>query len=98
MTERKKSLEQRLESFPHLKEKFESLLDAAEDRNRKFDRADDIELWLIEQMREIAKETLFDWAIRKENEKTTELRENTKNAKNHTKKNSGGIRRSEKSV
>ncbi|MCP4096122.1 MAG: hypothetical protein GY748_07755 [Planctomycetaceae bacterium] len=96
MPERKKSLEQRLENLLELKARFESMLDAVEDRNGDFDRADDIEEYLIKQMREITKEALNDWAVRKENEKTSELRGTTENAKHHSKKNSGGIRLAEK--
>ena len=96
MSDQKKSLEQRLENFPELKARFESLLDAVEDRSGEFDLADDIEEYLIEQMREIAKEALGDWAVRKENRKAAELRETYDNAKSHSKKNSGGIQLSEK--
>lgn len=98
MADKKKSLEQRLEKHPNIKRRFESLLDAVEDRSGDFDLADDIEEWLIGQMREIAKEALSDWAVRKEEEKAGELRENTAAAKNQGKKNSGGIRRLGKSV
>ncbi len=98
MADPKKSLEQRLEAFPNLKTRFESLLKAVEDPDGDFERADDIEEFLIEQMREIAKEALADWAIRKENEKVAEFTENAENAKNHSKKNSGGIRLSDRSV
>ena len=76
--------------------KIESLLDAVEDRFGNFNRADDLELYLIEQMREIAKEAFSDWAIRKEEEKVKELKESTQEVKSHSKKNSGGIRHLEK--
>ncbi len=94
----KKSFEQRLKNFPHLKTKLESLLDAVEDRSGDFERADDIEEYLIKQMREIAKEALSDWAIRKENEKVNEFKENATDRESHSKKNSGGIRHLGKSV
>ena len=98
MSDEKKSLELRLENFPKLKARFESLLDAVEDRSGDFERADDIEQYLIEEMREIAKEALSDWAVRKEEEKTGEFLENAADVKNHGKKNSGGIRHLGKSA
>jgi len=98
MSDRKQSLEQRLNNFPELKSRFESLLDAVEDKSGNFDRADDIEQYLIEQMREIAKEALGDWAFRKEEEKVGQFREKEEDAKNHSKKNFGGIQHLEKSA
>ncbi len=96
MSDPKKSLEQRLENHPNIRRKVEALLDAVEDRSGDFDLADDIEEYLIEQMREIAREALCDWAVRKENGKVAELVETSESAKNHSKKNSGGTRLSDR--
>ncbi len=98
MTDKNRSLEQRLENFPNIKASVESLLDAVEDRNGDFDRADDIEQYMIEQMRVIAKDSLGEWAVGKEEKQAGEFLEETADVKNQGKKSSGGIRRLEKST
>ncbi len=85
MADKKKSLDRRLENCPELKARFELLLDAIEDRGGNFDLAGDIEQYLIDEMREIAKEAMSDWAVRKEKEKVEEFREDT-DVKCHGKK------------
>lgn len=92
MPDLKKSLEERLASHPSLKAKIESLLAVVEDAAGKIDKAGEVEELVIEELRQMGKEALQDWAIRKEQAKKADFVEKNNNVESHSKKNSGGIR------
>ena len=94
---RKGSLEERLKSHPHLRERIEQLISIVEDTEGDIDKADEAERRVIEELRRLGQEVVQDWAVSKEKQKV----EGVKNASDreitgHGKKNSAGIRRSGK--
>ena len=97
MSESKGNFEERLKKYPYLRSRIESVLDIVESKGG-IDRADEAEELLIEEMRYLGKEALHTWAVGKEEEKVTELIEQKKDIKGHSKKKSGGTRRMVKSV
>ncbi len=77
--EKRISFEQRLKDYPYLQAKVLDRADAAEER-------------VIEELREMGKEVLQDWALCKEKYKTKEFKTNNQKSKNKGKKKSIGIR------
>jgi hypothetical protein len=58
----KQSLEERLRKHPALRARLEALLDMVEDESGQFERADDAEEFLINQLRSLGQEVLQEWA------------------------------------
>ena len=73
MSDKKSNLEERFNKYPYLKSRVESILDIVEDKASSIDRADEAEQLLIDEIRQLGKEALHDWAVGKEVEKVTEL-------------------------
>ena len=92
MSDKKHDLYQRLESYPYLKSRFKSLLDIVEDASGSIDKADEAEQLLIDEMRQLGKEALHDWAVGKEKQKVKELLDNKDGIKSHSKKKFHGTR------
>jgi hypothetical protein len=88
--------EERLNSHPVLKDRFESLLDIVEDTAGNYDKADEAELKIIEELRRTGNILMNEWAERKESAGAGELRKSCRDMTGHGKKNSSGIRHSEK--
>jgi len=86
MSEKKVSLDEELKNYPYLRSRFETILDIVGDKAGSIDRADEAEQLLIDEMRQLGKEALHDWAVGKEVEKVTELIHDTDGIKNHVKK------------
>ena len=72
--ERAKRLAQRLERHPDLLERFDSIMDLAEDDEHA--AFDEIEKLLIEQVRRLGNETLESWVKRREQALGEQMREN----------------------
>ena len=87
MSDEKINLAERLEKYPYLKSRLESILDIVEDPSSSVDKADEAEQLLIEEMQQFGKEALHDWAVGKEEKKVKELLDNNDGVKKHSKKN-----------
>lgn len=96
MSDKKISLEERLKNYPYLQSRFEIVLDIVEDTAGSLDKADEAEQLLIDEMRQMGKEALHDWAVGKEMEKVKELIHDKDGVKQHGKKEFLGTRPSEK--
>lgn len=79
------SLAEKLEKYPHLKERFESILNIVE--NSSLELADEAEMQAIEEVRKIGNQIMQCWAINQE--KIQEQKAEEKNPKQikHSKKN-----------
>jgi hypothetical protein len=97
MDDRKYSLDERLKSYPELRNRFYRILSIVEDSEEEIDKADEAEERVIEELRRLGQEVLQDWAVSKERQKVEKVKR-TSNPKvsRHGKKNFTGTRRSEK--
>ena len=86
MCDRNICLEDRLNKYPYLKSRFEKILDIVQDRSCSVDKADEAEELLIEEMRQLGREALHDWAVGKEVEKVEELLDDRGSIKRQGKK------------
>jgi len=66
-------------------------MDIVEDTLASVDKADEAEQLLIDEIRQLGKEALHDWAVGKEAEKVTELIHDNDGIKQHSKKKFHGI-------
>jgi hypothetical protein len=96
MSDKKLPLQERMEQYPYLRSRFESIMDIVEDTSASVDTADEAEQLLIDEIREMGKEALHDWAVGKEVEKVTELMDKKDGIKKHSKKKFPGTPPSEK--
>ncbi|MCP3678838.1 MAG: hypothetical protein GY782_00485 [Gammaproteobacteria bacterium] len=88
---KKNSLEERLKAHPHLREKFERILNIVENAHGDLEKADDAEQRAIEELRKLGNEVLHDWAIHQEKKKAEGMNTNKSKVKKHGKKNFIGI-------
>jgi G:T-mismatch repair DNA endonuclease (very short patch repair protein) len=97
MGDRKRTLEERLQAHPHLRNRIHQILRIAEDAEGKIDKADEAEERVIEELRKLGQEVLQNWAVGKEKQKVDQLKEELDHSiTGHGKKNSLGTQRSEK--
>ena len=96
MSERKIGFEERFKKYPYLRSRVESMLDIVEDASGNIDKADEAEQLLIDEMRQMGKEALHDWAVGKEMEKVKELIHDKDGIKKHSKKKFPGTQLSER--
>ena len=87
MSDKKNNFEQRFKKYPYLRSRVESILDIVEDASGNIDKADEAEQLLIDEMRQMGKEALHDWAVGKEKEKVKDLVHDNDGIKKHSKKN-----------
>ncbi|MBW2105203.1 MAG: hypothetical protein JRI26_04055 [Deltaproteobacteria bacterium] len=78
MSEKKVNFEQRFKKYPYLRSRVESILDIVEDASGNIE---------IDEMRQMGKEALHDWAVGKEKEKVKDLVHDNDGIKKHSKKN-----------
>ena len=95
MSERKRSLEERLRNNPYLRERIEAMLDIVEAGEGDVETVDEAERLVIEEVRKLGNELLHGWANVKTAQQT-KAKQQESNVTRHGKKNSGGTRRSEK--
>ncbi len=69
----KVSIEERLSRHPHLKSRFEDLLDIVENASGDLEKADAAERRVIEELRQMGAEVLRGWAENQESRKSEEL-------------------------
>ena len=84
-------LEDRLQAHPVLRERFEALLAMVEAEGGTLERADDVELRVIEELRRLGHELLQDWAAGKVIQRTAAVRQPAPAVPGHGQKNSTGI-------
>lgn len=86
-----------LNAHPDLKNRFKEILSiAANSGKERVTLADDAEMQVISQMRQLGKETLQNWASNESTRISTNVQSQVKDAKKHVKKNSAGIPHTEK--
>jgi len=95
MSEKASDFEERLNSHPILKDRFRLFLDIIEDTGGNYDKADKAELKFIDELRKTGKELMNEWALRHENIRAEAVK-SIADTICHGKKNSYGIRHSEK--
>ena len=66
MTDHKSSIEKKLDKHPRLKKRIEQLLEVMENENGDFQKANDAEQKVIEELRKMGNEVLHDWASNRE--------------------------------
>jgi hypothetical protein len=86
-----KSLEERLQAHPELKEQLLGLLELAESG---IDSADEVEALAVEGSKGLGRQVMQEWAERRAQEKAQALREADAGVSSKGKKNSTGRRRS----
>ena len=96
MSEKKVNFEERFNKYPYLRSRVESILEIVEDKAGSLDKADEAEQLLIDEIRQMGKEALHDWAVGKEKEKVKNLLNSNDGVKQHSKKKSLGTQHSEK--
>lgn len=96
MCDRKICLEDKLSKYPYLRSRIETILDIVQDKSCSVDKADEAEELLIEEMRQLGREALHDWAVGKEVNKVDEFLEDKKGIKRQGKKKYGGTRHLER--
>jgi hypothetical protein len=96
MSDHKPSIDNRLQSHSHLRQRFEALLDIVEAPSGQVDKADDAEQRVTEELRRLGNDVLHDWAHGKEIQKAEELRSTAPKTIPDGKKNSLGTRRTGK--
>ncbi len=96
MSDPKKSLEERMDEMPGLRERFEAILTIAEAEGLGLKKADDAEQRTIEEVRKLGNEVLHTWARNKESQSVAKLMEERPKVTKHGKKKSNGTRPSER--
>jgi hypothetical protein len=92
----KEFLEQ-LEQHPELKNRFKEILSISSNSGKELiTLADEAEMQVIEQMRQLGKETLQNWANKEIMRIALNVKRQVPGAKKHVKKNSGGTPPTEK--
>ena len=84
------SLVKRLEKYPHLRDRFEAILNIAENTTGSIEEADHAEMMAIKEVRKIGSEILHIWANNQEVKKQKQALENNSKLIRHSKKNSIG--------
>ena len=97
MDDRMRTLEERLNAYPHLRKRFDQILSIAEDSEGKIDKADDAEQRVIDELQRLGQEVLQNWAVSKEKQRVEELKNSSdQKVVGHGKKNFTGTQRSGK--
>jgi hypothetical protein len=84
------SLVKRLEKYPNLRDRFEEILNIAENSTGAIEEADHAEMMAIEEVRKVGSEMLHVWAKNQEIKKHKQALEKNSNLIQHSKKNSIG--------
>ena len=93
---RKRSLMERLEEHPELRQRFEMILEIVENATGDVEKADEAERRTIEAVRQLGNETVQAWAQRQQEKKKNEYAAKA-GVNRRKKKRSIGSRSSEKS-
>jgi|ERR1700733_2414999 len=95
-TEKDMKILERIKAHPGLKERFEAILDIAENKSGELITADQAEGKAIEEIEKLGQELLKEWALRRQDKAIEKAKETHPNAKRHEKKSSTGNRHLEK--
>ncbi len=76
MTDHKNSIEERLNKHPQLKKRIEQLLKVVENANGNFQKANDAEQRVIEELRKMGNEVLHNWASNREKQEHQKILSN----------------------
>ncbi len=76
MTDHKNRIEERLNKHPQLKKRIEQLLEVVENANGDFQKANDAEQRVIEELRKMGNEVLHDWASNREKQEYQKILSN----------------------
>lgn len=76
----------RITAHPGLRERFEAILDVAENKSGELITADQAEGKAIEEVEKLGKELLKEWALKRQEKALEKAKETHPNAKNHEKK------------
>ena len=85
-----KSLIERMEAYPELKQHVERMLDVVENIEGVADKANDAEILVVDSMRKIGATALQEWAIQRDKAVTTKWVEEHPTSLKHGKKKSIG--------
>ncbi len=85
-----RSLEERLNAYPHLLERIEALLNVVENSATDIEQADLAEERVIEEVRQIGQQALVSWAESQHQKQVELLRSYHPQVRQHLKKNSTG--------
>jgi len=96
MSDHKPSIEERLQSHPHLRQRVEAILDIVEAPSGQVDTADEAEQRVTEELRRLGNDVLHGWAQDKEKQKAKDLQSQGLKITPNGKKNSPGTRRTGK--
>ena len=83
---KKRTIDERLEEHPHLRSRFEAILDIAEGKDQDRDTADEVEERTIVEVRKLGQEVMQDWASNKSTNTVAHHKEKHPQAKPHKKK------------
>jgi hypothetical protein len=87
------NLVERLAKYPHLRDRFEAILNVVENTTGELERADDAEMKAIEEVRKMGSELLQTWASNQEMKKSSQAVEENPQLIRHSKKNCIGSQR-----
>jgi hypothetical protein len=77
---------ERIKSHPGLRERFEAILDIAENKSGELITADQAEGKAIEEIEKLGRELIKEWAFKRQEKSIEKAKETHPNAKNHEKK------------
>lgn len=86
MTGKHLTLEERLKQYPHLRERFEMILDMAESKGNGPDTADSVEERAINELRKLGEEIMKEWAKNKVDKEVAAYKEAHSQVHQHKKK------------
>lgn len=76
---------ERLKSHPELRERFEAIMDVAENKSGALITADQAEGKAIEEVEKLGQELMRDWALKRQEKAIEQAGENHPTAKSHKK-------------
>lgn len=77
---------ERMKDHPGLRERFEAILDIAENKSGKLITANQAEGKAIEEIEKLGQELLREWALKRQEKAIEKVKETHPNAKSHEKK------------
>lgn len=84
---------EKLNSTPHLRKRFEEILNIAHNSSGKLITADEAEMKAIEEVQKLGQEVLREWAVNQHEQAIKTKRKENPKVKKHIKKNSIGNQR-----
>jgi len=90
MTDNHLSIDERLKKYPHLRNRFETILNITESKGNGPDTADAVEERAILELRKLGQEVMQEWAENKMNQEIADYRAKHSQAHIHKKKQPTG--------